>query len=96
VLSCNPFDGVTFTKDQRGWVAALSGKPKARVTLPVVFPSSGRWAMLIDRVEGNFAIGLWRRPEGGFTMPSNAIEKMLGVSATVRWWETYGRIAKHL
>jgi uncharacterized protein (DUF1697 family) len=90
----NPFDGIEFTRDFRGWVAAMTGKPKLKNALPRLVPAGRDWAMRIDRIDGAFAMGVWRRPAPGVVMPSDVIEKELGVRATVRWWETYEKMAK--
>lgn len=89
----DPFVGVRFSRDLRGWVAVLGGKPKAVPTLPLGFPKTGTWSVRLERVDGAFAIGLWQRRPSGFVFPSNVVEDALGVPATTRWWETFGRIA---
>jgi len=89
-----PFSGAKFTKKQRGWVAVLCGKPKTLAQLPITIPAGRSWSVRFDRVEGAFALGLWRRPVGGFVFPSLVVEKALGVKATTRWWETIERVAK--
>src|SRR5712692_221369 len=35
LVRSEPFRGVAFSKDLRGWVAALSGRPKAQPALPL-------------------------------------------------------------
>jgi uncharacterized protein (DUF1697 family) len=89
-----PFDGVEFSKDLRGWVAALCGRPKARPVLPVAVPAGKDWSVRFERLEGPFALGLCRRRPGGFVFPSQVVEKVLGVPATTRWWETLERAAE--
>jgi len=44
-------------------------------------------------VEGGFALGLWRRRPDGFEFPNNFVERLLGVAATTRYWETLQRVA---
>src|SRR4051812_29495735 len=47
-----PFTGVTFTRDLRGWIGALGGRPKSVPKLPLTLPAkTDDWAMRIDRVE---------------------------------------------
>jgi uncharacterized protein (DUF1697 family) len=94
LVESEPFRGVRFSKDLRGWIAALERTPSVPPRMPLHAPDADVWGMRLDRVDGAFALGLWRRRPDGFVMPSNAIEKALGVSATVRWWETFQRIAK--
>ena len=89
----DPFAGVKISRGLRAWVAVLGGKPKTVPRLPLAFPNGNEWSVRFDRVEGRFALGLWRRPARGFVFPSNAVEGVLGVPATTRWWETFGRIA---
>lgn len=91
LVNDKPFDGVEFTKDLRGWVGVLGAKPKISPTLPFIVAPGGEWALRMDRVDGHFAYGLWRRTNK-MTIPANQVEKVLGVPVTVRWWETYERI----
>ncbi len=88
-----PFAGVDFSKDLRGWVAALSGKPKARPKLPLAAPGGRAWSVRFERVEGAFALGLWQRRPDGFVFPNQVVEGALGVPATTRWWETFEKLA---
>ena len=88
-----PLGRVTFSKDQRGWVAVLASKPKVEPTLPLLKPEGKDWSVRMDRIEGPFALGLWRRTKRGFTFPNQVVETALGVRATTRWWETMERIA---
>jgi uncharacterized protein (DUF1697 family) len=93
VVGTAPFDRVTFSKDQRGWVAVLASKPKVEPRLPLLKPEGKGWSVRLDRIEGPFALGLWRRTARGFTSPNLVVETALGVRATTRWWETMERIA---
>jgi uncharacterized protein (DUF1697 family) len=93
LVASDPFREVTFSRDLRGWVAALAGRPKARPELPLFTPRGKDWSVRLDRVEGGFAIGLSRRRPGGSLFPSAVLEDALGVAATTRWWETVQRLA---
>lgn len=93
LVRSGPFRGVAFSKDLRGWVAALGGRPKARPAMPLLVPAGAGWRVRLDRVEGPFALGLCHRRPGGFTYPSLVVEDALGVPATTRWWETFERVA---
>jgi uncharacterized protein (DUF1697 family) len=96
LVASDPFRGVKFSKDLRGWIGALSGKPKAQATFPILAPASGPWAIRFDSVNGSFALGLWQRLPKAFHIPANVVEKSIGVSSTVRWWETFEKIHKVL
>jgi uncharacterized protein (DUF1697 family) len=88
-----PFAGVRFSKGRRGWVAVMDAKPRLRPALPVVVPAGGAWKVRLERVHGRFALGLLQRGPGGSVYPSDVVERVLGVSATTRWWETLERVA---
>ena len=91
----DPFRGVQFSKQLLGWVAVLTGKPKARPSLPILTPDSDVWSVRFDRLDGSYAMGLWHwRPK--FVFASVVVERVVGVSATTRWWETFERVAKIL
>jgi uncharacterized protein (DUF1697 family) len=96
LVKSDPFRGVEFSKDLRGWVGALAGKPKAKAAFPIAMPPNGPWGVRFDSVSGAFAFGLWQRLPNGFHIPANIVEKAIGVSSTVRWWETFEKIAKVL
>ena len=96
LVASEPFRGVAFSKDQRGWVAAFTGKPRSSLALPASAPKGRDWSVRVDRLDGSFAVGLFRRRPKGFVFPSNFLESELGISATTRWWETFQRIAKIL
>jgi len=94
LVRSQPFRGVTFSKGMRGWAAPLCGRSKANPVLSIVVPSEKDWGVRIERVDGAFALGVWRWRPGGFVFASNVVEKALGVPVTTRWWETFERIAK--
>ncbi len=93
LVKSEPFAGIKFSKDLRGWIGAMSGKPAAQPELPFAVPATAKWTLRLDRVEGVYAIGLSQRQPDGPAVPANAIAKALGVSLTTRWWETFVRIA---
>lgn len=94
LVSARPFGGVSFSKDLRGWVAVLDGRPKVRPELPVVVPAGKEWSVRFERLEGPFALGLSRRRPGRSVFPNQVVEKSLGIPATTRWWETFERVAE--
>jgi uncharacterized protein (DUF1697 family) len=96
LIESDPFRGVQFSKDLRGWVGALAGKPTVQATFPVLAPPTGPWGVRFDRVSGPFALGLFQRQPKGFHIPANVVEKAIGVPSTVRWWETIEKIGRVL
>jgi len=96
LVSGQPFKGVAFSKDLRGWGAVLGGRPKTRPKLPLMKPEGRAWSVRFDRVQGGFALGVWQRRPGSFVSPNLLVEKALGVPATMRYWETFERVAAAL
>ncbi len=96
LVRSQPFRRVSFSKEQRGWVAALASRPKSRPKLPIAKPADKGWCVRFDRLDGAFALGLWHRRPGGFVFPNQIVEAALGVAATTRWWETLERVAQIL
>ena len=94
ITRSDPFRGVKFSKDQRGWAAILCRRPKSIPALPVEMPAGKSWSVRLDRVEGSFALGLFHRRPRGFIFPNQVVEKSLGVPATTRWWETIVKLAQ--
>ena len=95
LVDSKPFRGVSFSKDLRGWAAALTGKPKSLPALPLSAPDGRDWSVRIDRVADGFALGLTRRTARPI-FPNGFVEKVLGVPATTRYWETFERLASVL
>jgi hypothetical protein len=92
----NPFKGVVFSKDLRGWVAVMTGRPRRRPSLPQSIPPGTTWSVRFDQVRGPFALGLSRRRPGPPVNLGKSLEGALGVPVTVRWWETIEKIARIL
>jgi uncharacterized protein (DUF1697 family) len=96
LVASRPFRGVTLSKVQRGWAAALCGRPKAHPRLPIVKPAGRAWCVRFDRIEGGFALGIMQRRPGTSVYPNQVVEAALDVPATTRWWETVERVAELL
>jgi hypothetical protein len=93
----NHFKGTTFSKDLRGWVGVLTGKHKVMPEFPLHTPAGSKWQVRFDRLDGAYAMGLWRRPvDTHFVIPANCVEKAIGVRVTVRWWETIVKVSRIL
>lgn len=90
----DPFRGVRFRRDRRGWVAALSRAPRKKPRLPIESPEGRLWSVRLEAIDGRFAMGMWRPPQRGFVFPSNVAEEAFGVRATARWWETFVKVAR--
>jgi hypothetical protein len=95
VRSC-PFKGVALSKDLRGWLAVMTGRPKHKPTWPLSTPPGASWYLRFDEIRGPFALGLVRRHPDRPINVGKALETALGVPVTVRWWETIAKMAKIL
>jgi len=93
LVRSEPFRGEKFSKDSRAWVAILCGKPKSKPKLPLTMPEGKPWSVRFERIEGPFALGIYRRQQGSL-FPNQVVEKSLGVRATTRWWETLVKLAE--
>jgi uncharacterized protein (DUF1697 family) len=96
LVRSRPFKGVALSKDLRGWVAVMTGRPKHQPALPLVTPPGANWYLRCDEIKGPFALGLVRRHPVRPINVGKALETALGVPVTVRWWETIGKIARIL
>lgn len=91
-----PFGSRPRPKSVRWWVGVLAAKSKETPTFPIAMPPGKAWSVRVAGIDGTFAFGYWRRQPGGFVIPNMVVEKALKVPVTVRWWETFERIARAL
>ena len=95
LLSNDPFDGQSVRPDVVRFVSVLSQRPRLAPSTPMQFPSSGRWLMKILARRNRFVIGMYRRHMkviGYF----GALDRLYGVTATTRNWNTIATIARVL
>jgi len=62
-------------------------------SLPVSLPSDNDWLLKIIAIRGRFVLGLYRRQMKAITYLGK-IEKLLGVPATTRNWNTIEKVVK--
>jgi uncharacterized protein (DUF1697 family) len=77
------------------FVSVLSGRPRARPTIPLTLPPSGRWLLRILAREGRFVFGVYRRDMKviGYL---GSIDRLFGVPAITRNWNTLTVVARAL
>ena len=77
------------------FVSVLSQRPRLTTSLPMTLPSSGTWLMKILARENRFVLGLYRRDMKviGYL---GKLDRIFGVPATTRNWNTITAIAKVL
>ena len=63
--------------------------------LPVSLPSADDWLLKIIAIEGRFVLGLYRREMKAISYLGK-VEKLLGVPATNRNWNTIKKVAELL
>jgi len=63
--------------------------------LPLSLPSDGDWLIKIIAIQGRFVLGLYRRQMKAISYLGK-VEKLLGVPATTRSWNTVQKVAKIL
>jgi uncharacterized protein (DUF1697 family) len=77
------------------FVSVLSRRPRLAPALPMFFPSSGKWLLKILARDDRFVIGLYRRHMKAIGY-LGTLDRLFGVSATTRNWNTITAISKVL
>jgi uncharacterized protein (DUF1697 family) len=95
LMSRNHFADQPMGPDLVRFVSVLSRRPRSAPSLPVDFPSSGRWLLRILASDNRFVVGLYRRHMKviGYL---GALDRLFGVRVTTRNWNTMTAIAKLL
>ncbi|HXJ95067.1 MAG TPA: DUF1697 domain-containing protein [Terriglobia bacterium] len=91
----NPFATETSPLDVVRFVSVLSKPGAVRASLPVTFPSEGEWLVRVMTSWGQFVFGMYRRhlKTIGYL---GQIDKLYGVPATTRNWNTIAAILRIL
>ena len=95
LASKDPFSQQPSGPDITRFVSVLHKRPRALPSLPLSLPSDDDWLLKIIAIQDRFVLGLYRRQMKAISYLGK-IEKLLGVPATTRSWNTIGRIAKIL
>ncbi|HWY51539.1 MAG TPA: hypothetical protein VNW72_08660 [Chthoniobacterales bacterium] len=91
----DPFSHQPSGVDITRFVSVLAKPVRALLPLPLSLPSDGDWLIKIVAIQGRFVVGLYRRQMKAISYLSK-IEKMLGVPATTRSWNTIEKVVKIL
>src|SRR6266568_7649277 len=91
----NPFGTERSPKDVVRFVSILSKGGGIRASLPVTFPSDGDWLVRVMASEGQFVFGMYRRQMKTISYLGQ-IDKLYGVPATTRNWNTMIAIVRIL
>ena len=73
----------------------LAKRLQALPPLPLSLPSDDEWLLKIIAIEDRFVLGLYRRQMKAISYLGK-IEKLLGVPATTRNWNTIDKVAQVL
>lgn len=95
LTSQHPFAQQPVQPDVVRFVSILSGRPRLEPPIPMRLPPSGKWLLKILSREGRFVFGVYRRDMKviGYL---GAVDRLFGVPATTRNWNTIATIAKVL
>jgi uncharacterized protein (DUF1697 family) len=91
----NPFASVPPSPDVVRFVSILSKTGGVRAALPVTFPSEGEWLVRVIACSGPFVFGMYRRHMKTIGYLGQ-IDKLYGVPATTRNWNTIMTIVRIL
>ena len=95
LASKNPFVRQPSGPNITRFVNILTKRLPSPPSLPVYLPSDDDWLLKIIAIENRFVLGLYRREMKAISYLGK-IEKLLGVPATNRNWNTIKKIAEIL
>jgi len=95
LASKDPFARQPAGPDITRFVNILAERLPSPPPLPLSLPSDDDWVLRIIGIEDRFALGLYRRQMKAISYLGK-IEKLLGVPATNRNWNTIEKVAKIL
>ncbi len=91
----NPFGPEPCPPDVVRFVSILSKAGGVRASLPVTFPSDAEWLVRVMASQGQFVFGMYRRHMKTIGYLGQ-IDKLYGVPATTRNWNTIVAILRIL
>jgi uncharacterized protein (DUF1697 family) len=91
----NPFGNQPCPPDVVRFVSILSKADAVPPSLPVAFPSDGQWLVQVIASEGQFVFGRYRRHMKTIGYLGR-IDKLYGVPATTRNWNTIAAVLRIL
>jgi len=91
----DPFAGQPSGENITRFVNVLAKRVRAVPPLPLSLPSDDDWLLKIVAIENRFVLGLYRRQMKAISYLGK-IEKLLGVPATTRNWNTIQKVVKIL
>jgi uncharacterized protein (DUF1697 family) len=95
LASKEPFSRQPSGPDITRFVNVLAKRLPSPPPLPLSLPADDDWLLKIIAIENRFVLGLYRRQMKAISYLGK-IEKLLGVPATTRNWNTMQKVAKIL
>jgi uncharacterized protein (DUF1697 family) len=95
LLSRNPFEDEPARSDIVRFVSVLSQRPRSAPSTPLVLPSRGKWLLKILGRDDRFIYGVYRRQMKAIGY-LGTLDRLFGVPATTRNWNTITAIARVL
>jgi uncharacterized protein (DUF1697 family) len=93
LASKDPFARQPFGTDITRFVSVLHKRPRALPPLPLSLPSNKDWLLKVIAIQDRFVLGLYRRQMKAISYLGK-IEKLLGVAATTRNWNTILKVVQ--
>jgi uncharacterized protein (DUF1697 family) len=95
LAASDPFSKQPSGPDITHFVSVLAKRPRPFSPLPLSLPSDDEWLLKIIAIQDRFVLGLYRRQMKAISYLGK-IEKLLGVPATTRNWNTIDKVVKIL
>jgi len=92
MTSRDPFDGQSVGSDRVPFVSVLARVPRMKPATPKLFPKDGGWMMKILERDRRYVFGVYRRQMKAVGYLGE-IDRVFGVPATTRNWNTINAIA---
>jgi uncharacterized protein (DUF1697 family) len=95
LISRDHFADQPVRPDVVRFVSVLSKRPRSAPSTPMRLPASGKWLLKILARENRFVFGVYRRHMKVISY-LGTLDRLFGVSATTRNWNTIAAIARVL
>jgi uncharacterized protein (DUF1697 family) len=95
LMSQNHFADQPVGADTVRFVSVLSQRPRSAPSMPMIFPSSGKWLLKILARDNRFVFGMYRRHMKVIRY-LGTFDRLFGVPVTTRNWNTITAIARVL
>ena len=95
LMAADHYAGAPAHPDTVRFVSVLAGRPRVAPRLPVSFPPSGPWLLKVLGRQDRFVFGIYRRHMKAIGQ-LGMLDRLFGVPATTRNWNTISAIAEVL